>query len=418
MVIQHNMSAMNGDRMYGIVETDLRKSTEKLSSGYRINRAADDAAGLAMSEKMRRQIRGLTQASANAQDGVSMVQSAEGALNEVHDMLQRMNELCVKAANETLTSKDRDYIQEEISGITNEIDRVGASTTFNEMKLFNGLPQDKTTAVPPQGNVNGAKGTITQTTDDEHDSTYTINNLQNGDVAFIPAHGSVGDTYLKLATAQEIADYEQEWRDYEASGGTLPEPVARDGSSAAQAKLVGEKEILQEIGRDLARTNLAANSNEADSISVSYTKGPSQTVFDIHFYGPLNVTLQVGSEADHTYSFTIDSVNASALGVLDVNVRGNDNTGALDGIDKVKTAIDRNSQQRAKLGAVQNRLDHIIKNLDNVVENTTAAESRIRDTDMAHEAQYNTNTNVIAQAGQMVLAQANQSKQGVLNLLQ
>ncbi len=170
-------------------------------------------------------------------------------------------------------------------------------------------------------------------------------------------------------------------------------------------------------------SNLDANSDIAHGAGVSYSVGDerfgnNKTVFGIHLYGPLPVTLQVGSEPDHTYSFDINSVSASTLGVLDVNVKDMDGIGARDGIAKVKSAINTNSQERAHLGAVQGRLDHIIKNLDNVVENTTAAESRIRDTDMASEMQYYSNSQIIAQAGQTLLAQANQSKQGVLNLLQ
>ncbi len=214
MVIQHNLSAMNANRQFGITARRKAKSSEKLSSGYKINRAADDAAGLAVSEKMRRQIRGLTQASVNSQDGVSMVQTAEGALNEVHDMLQRMNELCVKAANDTLTYDDRSYIQQEIWDITDEIDRVGTSTTFNEIELFNGLQQGVPTSVVPGGTINGSQGTITQGTN-KRDAYYTTNNVQLGDIAFVPAHGEEPDTYLKASTVDEIEAYKREWREYD-----------------------------------------------------------------------------------------------------------------------------------------------------------------------------------------------------------
>ena len=256
MVVQHNLRAVNSNRMLGLTASSQSKSTEKLSSGYKINRAADDAAGLAISEKMRRQVRGLTQASANAQDGISAVQTAEGALNEVHDMLQRMNELAVKAANGTNSTSDR----------------VSTTFTFNEKKLLNGS-----------------------------------------------------------------------------------------------------------------------------------------------FSG---VKLQVGAEnsSDNTITMNISKMSASGLGVKTVSCATQ--SGAQKAIDSVKAAIKSLNEQRADLGAVQNRLEHTIANLDNVVENTTAAESQIRDTDMASEMVKYSNNNILAQAGQAMLAQSNQANQGVLSLLQ
>ena len=268
MVVQHNLTAMNSNRMLGLTTSSQAKSTEKLSSGYKINRAADDAAGLAISEKMRRQVRGLTQASLNAQDGISMVQTAEGALNEVHDMLQRMNELAVKSANGSNQDEDRGYIQQEVSALIAEITRTADDTTFNEKQL------------------------LTNTT----------------------------------------------------------------------------------------------------------------------------VSLQVGTEASNTISVTFSSMSAASIGVGGVNV--NTSTGASSALANIKDAIKSVSSLRASLGAVQNRLEHTIKNLDNVVENTTAAESSIRDTDMAGEMVKFSNNNILAQAGQAMLSQANQSNAGVLSLLQ
>lgn len=272
MVVQHNLTAMNSNRMLGLTTSSQAKATEKLASGYKINRAADDAAGLAISEKMRRQIRGLTQASANAQDGISCVQTAEGALNEVHDMLQRMNELAVKAANGTNQSEDDSYIQKEIKQLISEIDRVSTTSTFNERKLLNGS-----------------------------------------------------------------------------------------------------------------------------------------------FSG---VTLQVGAEnsADNTITMNISKMSASGLGVATVSC--STQSSAKSAIDSVKKAIKSLNEQRADLGAVQNRLEHTIANLDNVVENTTAAESQIRDTDMASQMVKYSNNQILAQAGQAMLAQSNQANQGVLSLLQ
>jgi flagellin len=273
MVVQHNVTAMNAQRQLGITSGIQAKSSEKLSSGYKINRAADDAAGLAISEKMRRQIKGLTQASANAQDGISAVQTAEGALNEVHDMLQRMDELATKASTDTLQSTDRAYIQQEVNALISEIDRTSSATKFNEQNLLDG--------------------------------TFTSKNLQ--------------------------------------------------------------------VGTD----NVAS-----DTIKVS-----------------------------------IASLSATGIGVNGVKVTGTSGDTARGAINNIKTALQSISSQRADLGAIQNRLEHTIKNLDNVNENTTAAESQIRDTDMAAEMVKYSNNNILAQAGQSMLAQANQSNQGVLSIL-
>ena len=273
MVVQHNLTAMNSNRMLGVTTKTQAKSTEKLSSGYKINRAADDAAGLAISEKMRRQVRGLTQASLNAQDGVSLVQTAEGALNEVHDMLQRINELAVKAANGTMTSTDRGYIQSEVTALQNEIDRVGTTTKFNDLSL-----------------------------------------------------------------------------------------LASSGGSA--------------------------------------------------------IGIFVGAESsNNTISIARMKISASALG-LSSSITGSTGSNAKKFLAKVKTAIENLSKKRSDLGAVQNRLEHTINNVDNIVENTQAAESAIRDTDMATEMVKYSNNNILAQAGQAMLAQSNQANQGVLSLLQ
>jgi flagellin len=265
------MTAANANRQLGVTTSAQAKSTEKLSSGYKINRAADDAAGLTISEKMRSQIRGLTQASANAQDGISAVQTAEGALNEVEDMLQRMNELAVKAKNDTNMSQDRTAIQAEMNALSTEIDRVQSATQFNNQNLLTG----------------------------------------------------------------------------------------------------------------------------------SFT----------------GKSLQVGANSTNTITISISNMNASSIGVKPAKVDVSSATKAGSAIDNIKNAIASVSKQRSELGAVQNRLEHTIKNLDNVVENTTAAESNIRDTDMASTMVEYSKNNILAQAGQSMLAQANQSNQGVLSLL-
>ena len=284
MVVQHNLRAMNSNRMLGLTNATQSKSTEKLSSGYKINRAADDAAGLSISEKMRRQIRGLSQASLNAQEGISMVQAAEGALTEVHDMLQRMGELAVKAETGTLTDTDRGYIDQEIAQLKTEITRISDNTSFNEKKLLDGS-------------------------------------------------------------------------------------LKKNGAVEA-------------------------------------------------------VNIQVDAEASKYISFSIEDMDAAALG-LTCNaqsvgsVADPDNLAGAAGLNaQVKAAITVVSNQRSMLGVVQNRLEHTVNNLDNVVENTTAAESQIRDTDMAAEMVKYSNNNILAQAGQAMLAQSNQANQGVLALLQ
>jgi len=272
MVVQHNLRAMNSNRMLGLTASAQSKSTEKLSSGYKINRAADDAAGLAISEKMRKQIRGLTQASRNAADGISCVQTAEGALNEVHSMLQRINELAVQAANDTNTSTDAGYLNTEVSQLLSEIDRVATTTKFNDQALL-------------------------------------------------------------------------------------------DGSFTGKQ-------------------------------------------------------LQVNAEAGSNISISIDGMKASGLGLTSTNADISTSSKARAALTNISSAINTLSSRRSTLGAIQNRLEHTIANLDNVVENTTAAESQIRDTDMASEMVKFSNANILAQAGQAMLAQANQSNQGVLALLQ
>ena len=271
MVVQHNLTAMNSNRMLGLTTATQAKSTEKLSSCYRVNRAADDAAGLAISEKMRRQVKGLTQASRNAQDGISAVQTAEGALGEVHDMLQRMNTLAVQASNDTMTTADRGYLDQEVKALISEIDRVASTTTFNEQNLL-------------------------------------------------------------------------------------------DGSFSGK-------------------------------------------------------NLQVGAESGQYIGISITAMSSSGLNVSATTVSGGTNVNAEAAISQIKSALAKVSSQRADLGAVQNRLEHTIKNLDNVVENTTAAESQIRDTDMATEMVAFSNANILAQAGTSMLAQANQSNQSVLSIL-
>ncbi|MDY4741885.1 MAG: flagellin [Lachnospira sp.] len=272
MVVQHNLSAMNTNRQMGTVTNALSKSTEKLSSGYKINRAADDAAGLSISEKMRSQIRGLNKASSNAEDGISLIQVAEGALNESHSILQRMNELATQAANDTNTSTDRDAIQKELTQLTSELDRIYSTTQFNTMNLLDG--------------------------------EFTGKNLQ------------------------------------------------------------------------------------------------------------------VGALSGQVINVSINSMKASALGIGYDAIKVSSNSSAGASMSLIQAAINKVSEERSKLGAIQNRLEHTINNLDTTAENTQAAESRIRDTDMATEMVEYSKNNILTQAGQSMLTQANQQTQGVLSLLQ
>ena len=400
MVVQHCLLAMNAQRMLNINKKDQARTSEKLSSGYRINRAADDAAGLAISEKMRRQIRGLSQAALNAQDGISLLQSAEGAMNEIHEMLQRMNELCVKGANDTLTLEDRSYIQSEINALQDEIDRTGTTTTFNELKVLNGIPQNWVTANMPDLPWSGIGGeSLHQATSDDDPACYSITPLQNGDILSRQEgdrtvyYAVNGPAIVPPAEGEEEIQY-----------GTFEHPYPISKSS---------------VYRDIANALMRDNVEQTGSVSVQYqTSGDEEGMFYMRFAGPLELMLQVGSEPENEMMLAINPINCSTLGLWDVNVEDLNGDGARRGIDCVKNAIEANSRERSNLGAFQNRLEHTVRNLENVIENTQNAESLIRDTEMAGMISYNANRDIIIQAGQMMLAQANQTNQGVLSLLQ
>ncbi len=335
MVVQHNITAMNSNRMLGLTTKAQAKSTEKLSSGYKINRAADDAAGLSISEKMRRQIRGLTQASANAQDGISCVQTAEGALNEVQDMLQRMNELAVKGENGTLTSADRSYIQSEVQQLMSEIDRVQSTTTFNEQSLLDGSFSNKGLQVGAESG--------------QHIG-ITIKNMNTNEL--------IGNAIAKKTTFG-TANKEAK--------GTDTELGYKDGDT---------------------------NTLDANMLAKFYTFEPGKCV-DTANTGLAAVTVTT----DNTKSDAPTAADFAALNAF------------------AKSAIKDVSQQRSDLGAIQNRLEHTISNLDNIVENTTSAEAQIRDTDIATEMVRYANNNILQQAGTSMLSQANQSNQLALSLL-
>ena len=415
MVVQHNLTAMNSNRMLGLTTKTQAKSTEKLSSGYKINRAADDAAGLSISEKMRKQIRGLTQASLNAQDGISAVQTAEGALNEVQDMLQRMNELAVKAANGTQAENDRSYIQNEIDQLVTEIDRVSTTTKFNESYLLkgvnaNGNPAELTYSTA-KGNINAidvatGKGSvnITQAADqdagddtDKTKGTYTLNSVTVG-----------GTTYNYISNAKKA----------NTNGDNFTEKVALDKAKEAATATNKIFDTKEDFVVAVKAAYGATGDVKTAKLSDDGTKFDLEAFADLN--KSLNFSLHVGADStdDNKIDIDISMMSARGLGVNGLQVGGSDDTKATAAIDTISAAIQKVSTQRSALGAVQNRLEHTINNLDNVVENTTSAESQIRDTDMATEMVKYSNNNILSQAGQAMLAQSNQSNQGVLSLLQ
>ena len=411
MVVQHNLTAMNSNRMLGITTKSQAKSTEKLSSGYKINRAADDAAGLSISEKMRKQIRGLTQASSNAQDGISAVQTAEGALNEVQDMLQRMNELAVKAANGTQAENDRNYIQNEIDQLVTEIDRVSTTTKFNESYLLKGVNADNT---PAKLTYTTAKGKITGIDQTTGKATYTTTKATAA--TKVTDKGSYKLDQLTVNGKKYGYVYDITNEDA-AAGKTLSvdDAITEAKKTTTDGAFTSKEDMLTQIKKDLNE----AGAGNIKSISMDKDGKVTVEAFaDLN--AALNFSLHVGADSteDNKISVNIDMMSARGLGVNGIQVSGDDDTNATAAIDTISAAIQKVSTQRSALGAVQNRLEHTINNLDNVVENTTSAESAIRDTDMATEMVKYSNNNILAQAGQAMLAQSNQSNQGVLSLLQ
>ena len=587
MVVQHNLQAMNANRMLNITTKGAGSSTEKLSSGYRINRAADDAAGLAISEKMRKQIRGLDQASENAEDGISCVQTAEGALAEVQDMLQRMNELVVQAANGTNSETDRQYIQDEIDQLISEVDRVAETTKFNETYLLKGdstkptksvyitnysvtftknnLPNDASASsvtyktnyigtnniyivsssiydtgsnislgadkistgeditkylekdtvednnkadavlntnayvalinvelksevlIGKDGNTNtdktkdlstdgttsivranrnlfiynSANDTITRITegtemtkylndDNTMNDTYRLVDILYGDPVKTKAN-ELDTATTATVSSQRVMDsmtdggsfkWTDDYLERDVSMKKLYDADGKEVSGVALNKYFGENgEYLGGLyttsqARAIDEVFSTSTNKRAQNLAdvVSQKNGDDFNVALIDDYitqsskriaASLDVNLQAGADSDRAnkISIALDTLTSAGLGIdklASYNIGIVDTTGenATDAIDVIADALQQVSRQRAALGAVQNRLDHTIKNLDNIVENTTAAESQIRDTDMAEEMVKYANTNILQQAGQSMLAQANQSNQGVLSLLQ
>ena len=414
MVVQHNLTAMNSNRMLGVTTSAQAKSTEKLSSGYKINRAADDAAGLSISEKMRKQIRGLTQASSNAQDGISAVQTAEGALNEVQDMLQRMNELAVKAANGTNSEDDRNYIQDEVNQLIKEIDRVSTTTKFNETYLLKGDDTVKFTA--PGTNLKAAAGTDGA---NDKQQTYGLTITANS----FKTEGGKSDVTFSLM-GKNFSVRLEETDDNKTLATKLAKAMNENKITDSNVGAFTATVTDNVITLTAAKNGTVADTNVIKADAELTAKGTGVLTLDLH--------VGADSTADNQISVDIKQMSASVLGLKTGNSTTGDATGDLDtllvngkddknartAIDTIASALQEVSKQRSALGAAQNRLEHTISNLDNVVENTTSAESSIRDTDMATEMVKYSNNNILAQAGQAMLAQANQSNQGVLSLLQ
>jgi flagellin len=525
MIINHNLNAMNAHRQLGIGNAAASKSMEKLSSGYRINRAGDDAAGLAISEKMRGQIRGLTQASRNAQDGISLIQTAEGALNETHAILQRMRELAVQASNDTNINVDRSEIQKEMNELIDEIDRIATTTQFNQQDLLTGKFEGKFHIGANQGQditlsianmASGASQTltgvdVTNMTGGEAEGvataaqvTVTLGGEQPAEdqtividgktLTFKTTVGADSDSEVTIGgtLAETIANVrvalggETDNYTVSGSGNTIvltqktaaadPEPVPNatgtwidSGSGTASSEITRNYEAAPsaeaaegtiEIGADtelaagtvftigdksyelVGEGGSAADGNIAVDISSAEDNEAILTALDVAIQGdrPTGVDTVVVNAGAGTITVTAVAgaagndieLNVTAgtveggLGLGDLKVAGvtkesqggiMTQTGASGAITTIQTAIETVSAERSKLGAYQNRLEHTIKNLDNSAENLQAAESRIRDVDMAKEMMEFTKNNILQQAAQAMLAQANQAPQGVLQLL-
>jgi flagellin len=535
MIVQHNLTAMNTNRQLGIATGALSKSTEKLSSGYKINRAADDAAGLAISEKMRSQIRGLNQASSNAQDGISLIQTAEGALQESHSILQRMRELTIQAANGTETDEDRGNIQDEITQLQSELDRISTDTEFNTMKLLDGSLDGSasvTSAGPKFGiydtklqgfvtsNVKGVKVSTTTAASvggesalwDSAGTTLTLNlaanttysqaeidnlikNAKQEDNSAVQAPADVKLVFnngVFTATGNVTGTQTEEGKKSQAASVTVTANASTNFVGVTGLKITANKygkdndvtiniKFDAEAGKEEAKVTTPATYETTGVLSytgtyelklatgVEYTDSDIEKILskaglsvDIEFLGPdpdeantlfitdksvqataklangkglgdedaylgqknydvksggEGVTLQVGANSGQTISFGIGNMGSVALGVDGTKVKADTQEGAQNSIDSIDAAIGTVSKQRSLLGAIQNRLEHTISNLDNTAENLQSAESQIRDVDMAEEMVGFSKYNIIQQAAQSMLAQANQSNQGVLSLL-
>ena len=448
MIVQHNLMAMNSNRMLGKTTKSQGKATERLSSGFKINRAADDASGLAISEKMRKQIRGLTQASTNAQDGISAVQTAEGALTEVHDMLHRMTELAVKAANGTESDSDRNAIQAEVDQLVTEIDRISNTTKFNETYLLKGRNANGTAAkltyTTASNNLNAklamapAGGTASNIKVNTIDGTFTIavnskagsikggaNPIAAADITNLDKLQNIkyaSNTTISIQSVQVGATTYYVINSTSAlstssMAANVSEVIDAIGSSIAFASMDDlAMQIKKDLGADVRSVMLDSNTKGADGKPIINLK--FNTFADLNHAMDLSLHVGADSSDDNKINMSVSMISARGLGINGLLVSGDNQDNATRAIDTIADAVAKVSSQRASLGAIQNRLEHTISNLDNIVENTTAAESEIRDTDMASQMVEYSKNQILAQAGQSMLAQANSDNQGVLSLLQ
>ena len=450
MIINHNMNALNAHRNMVSNTATSGKSMEKLSSGLRINRAGDDAAGLAISEKMRGQIRGLDQASRNAQDGISMIQTAEGALNETHSILQRMRELSVQSSNDTNNDSDREQIQKEIDQLTSEIDRIAETTEFNTKKLLNGdsnVQVSVADGATGSAKITGASdktvaGTeleitgATKATNGKYTTAIETNKDAADDITL-----KIGNKSITIANGTKDADIVTVVNDELKKQGIDATASSEGDKLVITSNVIGSEGELK-VSDDFAQNGTLAAATETTKAEdakatingVDVTgKGNTITVgkdveggvglkFELEKAGDLTLTidsvganLQIGANQGQNIALQIGDMRAEALGVSNIDVKNAKS--ADEAVTTIQSAIDTVSNERAKLGAYQNRLEHTINNLGTSSENLTAAESRVRDVDMAKEMMTFSKNNILQQAAQAMLSQANQQPQNVLSLL-
>ena len=403
MVVQHNLTAMNANRQLGITTGAQAKSSEKLSSGYRINRAGDDAAGLKISEKMRSQIRGLDKASSNAEDGISLIQTAEGALSEAHSILQRMNELAVQGANDTNESIDRDAINQELDALTTELDRISTTTQFNKQNLLDGSFQSKNLQVGANANQN-----ITINIDNMNADSLGLRKIKG----FEAGAAQTGEKPISVSYKGMTYAYNSTKTDDENQAAAISSFKTAIANAASEDQYAAKFSKGSMYYNGTGATNGAnkyATAKSAMDADVASAQAAMSSALKKSWADYLDKEKTTGTKA---------TVLAQGTAFEEKKPTVSDYSRANATITAVQTAINKVSSQRSALGALQNRLEHTVANLDNVSENTSSAESRIRDTDMADEMVEYSKNNILAQAGQSMLAQANQSTQGVLSLLQ
>ncbi|RST77483.1 flagellin [Siminovitchia acidinfaciens] len=411
MRINHNIAALNTHRQLNAATTGQAKSMEKLASGLRINKAGDDAAGLAISEKMRGQIRGLDMASKNSQDAISLIQTAEGALNETHSILQRMRELAVQSSNDTNTAEDRKNIQDEVKQLGEEIERIGNQTEFNTKKLINGdlgtgvsaatthavtgsLEATMADGIALSGLLDANGNNLQLAVGDTFTMTWSVNGTQHSATHTIVAlTETLKDVTDKIAADASVASVAT----------TAGKMVVTSATAGTAGQINGLS--IQVTSQDGTRKEAASNalSNFATTTEAKDKRADGSADF------------QIGANQGQTLNLSINDMRASTLGVRELQVGTKSQAGTA--IKVLDQAIQTVSAERSKLGANQNRLEHTINNLNTSSENLTAAESRIRDVDMAKEMMEQTKNSILSQAAQAMLAQANQQPQGVLQLL-